>query len=164
MKPQDIVVLFQLIIEDNKPWTQLSLAKALMMSQSEVSESLARSAYARLLYDNGRKVARQPLMDMLQYGIAVVFPLQPGSVVRGIPTAHSAAPLKDLIQSEDQYVWPYAKGSVRGHSIQPLYSSVLPLIEQDHALYELLALTDALRVGKVRERNLAVDLLKKKIL
>lgn len=164
MKPQDVVVLLKLIIEDNKPWTQLSIAKALMMSQSEVSESLGRSAYARLLFDNGRKVARQPLMDLLQYGIAVIFPLQPGNAVRGIPTAHSAAPLKDLIQSDEQYVWPYAKGSVRGHAIQPLYSSVLPLIEQDHELYELLALTDALRVGKARERNLAVDLLKKKIL
>lgn len=164
MKPQDILVLLKLIIEDNKSWTQLSIAKALMMSQSEVSESLARSAYARLLYDNGRKVAKQPLMDLLQYGIGLVFPQQPGNVVRGIPTAHSASPLKDLIQSDEQYVWPYAKGSVRGHSIQPLYASVLPLIEQDHGLYELLALTDALRVGKVRERNLAIDLLKKKIL
>jgi hypothetical protein len=164
IKPQDVVVLLKLIIEDNKPWTQLSIAKALMMSQSEVSESLARSAYARLLYDNGRKVTRQPLMDLLQYGIALVFPLQPGNVVRGIPTAHSAAPLKDLIQSDEQYVWPYAKGSVRGHAIQPLYGSVLPLIEQDHALYELLALIDALRVGKVRERNLAIDLLKKRLL
>ena len=164
MKPQDIVILLKLIIEDNKSWTQLSIAKALMISQSEVSESLARSAYARLLSDNGRKVAKQPLMDLLQYGIALVFPQQPGNVVRGIPTAHSAAPLKDLIQSNEHYVWPYGKGSVRGHAIQPLYSSFLPLIEQDQDLYALLALTDALRVGKVRERKLAVDLLKKKIL
>jgi len=164
LKPQDIVVLLKLITEGNKSWTQLSIAKALIMSQSEVSESLARSGYARLLYENGRKVARQPLMDLLQYGIAVVFPLQPGNVVRGIPTAHSAPPLKDLIQSNEQYVWPYAKGGVRGHAIQPLYGSVLPLVEQDTELYELLALTDALRVGKVRERNLAIDLLKKKLL
>lgn len=164
MKPQDLVVLLKVINEDNKPWTQLSIAKALMMSQSEVSESLARSTYARLLYENGRKVARQPLMDLLQYGIALVFPLQPGNIVRGIPTAHSASPLKDLIENDEQYVWPYAKGSVRGHAIQPLYSSVLPLIEQDHELYEMLALVDALRVGKARERNLAIDLLKKKLL
>jgi hypothetical protein len=164
MKPQDVLVLFKLLLEDGKPWTQISIAKALMMSQSEVSESLARSGYARLLYEKGRKVTRQPFVDLLQYGIAMIFPQQTGSVVRGIPTAHSAPPLSSLIQSDEQYVWPYAKGNVRGHSIQPLYNSVLPVIEQDRELYELLALVDALRVGKAREKNLAIDLLKKKML
>lgn len=164
MKPQDVVVLLKLILEEGNPWTQISIAKALLMSQSEVSESLARSGYARLLYEKGRKVARQPFVDLLQYGIALVFPQQPGNVVRGIPTAHSAAPLNKLIQSDDNYVWPYAKGNVRGHAIQPLYHSVLPLIENDIELYEMLALVDALRVGKAREKSLAVDLLKKKIL
>ncbi len=163
VKPQDVVILLKLIIEENNPWTQISLAKGLMMSQSEISESLGRSTYALLLFDKGRNVARQPLMDFLQYGIATVFPMQPGSIVRGIPTAHSAAPLNNLIESEEQYVWPYAKGSVRGHAIQPLYSSFLPVIEQDRDFYELLSLTDALRVGKVRERNLAIDLLRKRI-
>jgi hypothetical protein len=164
MKPQDVVVLLKLILEEGNPWTQISIAKALLMSQSEVSESLARSGYARLLYEKGRKVARQPFVDLLQYGIALVFPQQPGNVVRGIPTAHSATPLNKLIQSDDNYVWPYAKGNVRGHAIQPLYHSVLPLIENDIELYEMLALVDALRAGKAREKSLAVDLLKKKIL
>jgi hypothetical protein len=164
MKPQDVVVLLKLLIEENHAWTQISLAKGLMMSQSEISESLARSTYARLLFDKGKKVARQPLMDFLQYGIALVFPMQPGSIVRGIPTAHSAAPLNGLIESEEQYVWPYAKGGVRGHALQPLYSSFLPVIEHDPNLYELLAITDALRAGRVRERNLAIDLLRKRIL
>jgi hypothetical protein len=164
MKPQDVVVLLKLIVEEGKPWTQISIAKALLMSQSEVSESLARSAYSRLLFEKGRKVARAPFVDFLQYGIALIFPQQPGSVVRGVPTAHSAAPLSSLIQSEEQYVWPYAKGNVRGHAIQPLYNSVLPTIEKDTELYEMLALVDALRVGKAREKNLAMDLLKKKIL
>lgn len=164
IKPQDVVVLLMLVVEEGKPWTQISIAKALLMSQSEVSESLARSTYARLLYEKGRKVARQPFMDLLQYGIGLVFPQQPGSVVRGIPTAHSAPPLNDLIQSDEHYVWPYAKGHVRGHAIQPLYRSVLPIIEQDVALYEMLAVVDALRVGKAREKNMAVDFLRKKLL
>ncbi|MCE2957058.1 MAG: hypothetical protein ACK514_10690 [Bacteroidota bacterium] len=164
MKPQDVLVLLKLLLEEGNPWTQVSIAKALMMSQSEVSESLARSGYARLLYEKGRKVARQPFVDLLLHGIAWVFPQQPGSVVRGIPTAHSAPPLRQLIQSDEPYVWPYAKGSVRGHAIRPLYHSVLPRIEQDVELYEMLALVDALRVGKARERSLAVDLLKKKLL
>jgi hypothetical protein len=164
MKPQDVVVLLKLILEEGNSWTQISISKALLMSQSEVSESLARSAYGRLLFENGRKVARQPLMDFLHYGIALVFPQQPGSMVRGIATAHSAAPLSKFIQSDENYVWPYAKGNVRGHAVQPLYGSVLPVIEQDLALYEMLALVDALRVGRAREKSQAIDLLKKKIL
>ena len=163
MRPQDVVVLLKLLSEEGKTWNQISLAKALFMSQSEISESLARSQYARLLFDKGRKVAREPFMELLQYGIPYVFPQQPGNVVRGVPTAHSASPLKEQIQSVEQYVWPYAKGSVRGLSIQPLYSSVLQAIELDVQLYEMLSLIDALRVGKAREKNMALDMLKQRI-
>ncbi len=102
-------------------------------------------------------------MDLLQYGIPYVFPQLPGVVVRGIPTAHSAAPLKDEIQSSENYVWPYAKGHVRGHSILPLYSSVIQAVESDAQWYEFLALIDALRVGRAREKNLAPDILKMRI-
>jgi len=163
MRPQDVVVLLKVLIEEGKPWTQQSLARALFMSQSEISESLARSLYARLLFENGRKVARQPLMDLLHHGIPFVFPQQPGNVVRGIPTAHSAAPLKDKIQSNEHYVWPYAKGTMRGHSIQPLFKTVTQAVELDARLYEMLALIDALRAGKIREKNLALEILRKKI-
>ncbi len=163
MRPQDVVVLLKLVLEEGKPWTQMSLAKELFMSQSEISESLSRSIYAQLLYEKGRKVARQPFMDLLQYGIPFVFPQQPGNVVRGIPTAHSAKPLSDEIESEEHYVWPYAKGTVRGQSIQPLYNSILQAVALDAPLYEMLALVDAIRVGKAREKSLAIQHLKKRI-
>lgn len=163
MRPQDIVVILKLLVEENQPWNQISLAKALFISQSEISESLSRSKYARLLYDKGKQVARQPFMDLLQYGIPYMFPQQPGAVVRGIPTAHSALPLKDEIQSSENYIWPYAKGHMRGHSIQPLYSSVIQAVELDPQLYEFLALIDALRVGRAREKNLALEMLKRRI-
>ena len=103
-------------------------------------------------------------MDFIQYGLPFAFPQQPGNIVRGIPTAHSAPPLNDIIRSDENYVWPYAKGTVRGHSIQPLYNSILKTIEADPMLYQQLALIDAVRVGKARERNIAIDLLKKSIL
>ncbi|HRJ29375.1 MAG TPA: hypothetical protein PLV21_00795 [Cyclobacteriaceae bacterium] len=163
MRPQDIVVLLKILLEEGKSWTQLSLARALFMSQSEISASLSRSHYARLLHDNGRKVVRQSFMDLLQYGVPFVFPQQPGNMVRGVPTAHSAAPLKKLIESTEHYVWPYAKGTVRGHGIQPLFNTVMQAVELDAQLYELLALVDAVRVGKVREKNLALDMLRKRI-
>jgi len=164
IRPQDVVVLVKILLEEDLTWTQTSLARSLFMSQSEISESLSRSRYARLLYDKGRKVVRQSFMDLLEYGIPFIFPQQPGSVVRGIPTSHSASPLKEHILSEEHYVWPYVKGHVRGHSIQPLYYSVIQAVELDQYLYEMLALIDALRVGKIREKNLALEILKKRIL
>jgi len=164
IRPQDVVVLVKVLLEEDLTWTQTSLARSLFMSQSEISESLSRSRYARLLYDKGRKVVRQSFMDLLEYGIPFIFPQQPGSVVRGIPTSHSASPLKEHILSEEHYVWPYVKGHVRGHSIQPLYYSVIQAVELDQYLYEMLALIDALRVGKIREKNLALEILKKRIL
>jgi hypothetical protein len=83
-------------------------------------------------------------------------------MVRGIATAHSAPPLADLIESTENYVWPYAKGTLRGHGIAPLYSSAPEAALKDSKLHEFLALTDAIRVGKVREKALAMEELKKR--
>ena len=137
------------------------MAEALGLSQSEVSESVARSKYAGLLDPEGKNVMKLALMEFLQYGLRYAFPQKPGPVVRGVPTAHSAAPLDKLIQSTEAYVWPYGKGTVRGQSIVPLYPSVPEAAQKDEKLYELLALADALRVGRAREKELAVTELKK---
>lgn len=164
MRPQDVVVLLKILLVGSDAWTQSFLAQSLCMSQSEISASITRSTYARLLFAKGRQVQRQALMDFIQYGLAYSFPQQPGAVQRGIPTAHSAAPLRDEILSEEKYVWPSAKGSDRGHTIMPLYPGVVQAVQMDSSLYELLALLDAVRVGRARERNMALDILKKKLL
>jgi hypothetical protein len=164
MKPQDVVILLKIIALNTDNWQQKPLAEALKMSQSEVSQSVARSKYAGLLDGSGKKVMCLAFMDFLQYGLACVFPQKPGPVVRGLPTAHSAGPLNTVILSDESYVWPWAKGKVRGHGIVPLYSSVPEAVVLDDKLYELLALADALRIGRARERNLAVNELKMRIL
>lgn len=164
MSPLDVVVLLKLISLDDQPWNQKPLAEALYMSQSEISKSFARSKYAGLIDPSGKLVRRLALMDFLKSGIAYAFPQQPGAVVRGIPTAHSAAPLSQVIQSTEPYVWPSAKGTVRGQSIVPLYPSVVDAVQNDPKLYELLALVDALRVGRAREKEIALAELQKRIL
>ncbi len=55
---------------------------------------------------------------------------------------------------------PFGKRNVRGHSILPLYPSVPEAALKDEKLYELLALVDALRIGRAREKELAVVELK----
>lgn len=162
ISPLDVVVLVKLAIANGNV-TQLSLAGALSLSQSEISKSMARSRYAGLLFGKDNQVMRSGLMDFIQYGIRYAFPQQPGPIVRGIPTAHSAAPLADYIQSDEPYVWPSAYGHVRGHGIAPLYPKVVEAVAKDPQLYEVLALIDALRVGRARERNIAIDELKKRL-
>ena len=164
ISPQDIVVLLKIITYGKEPWYQVPLAEELFISQSEISKSLARSKFAGLLDPAGKQVLKLALMEFLQYGIRYVFPQRPGAIVRGIPTAHSAMPLKEVIQSDENYVWPSGKGNVRGHSIIPLYPSVVDAVRADSKLHELLALVDALRVGRAREKQLAIELLNERVM
>jgi len=53
-------------------------------------------------------------------------------------------------------VWPDPEGDVRGQSFSPLYKSVPKAARQDLSLYEILVLTDAIRGGRPREREIAV--------
>jgi len=164
LKPQDVVVLLKIISLDEKQWLQETLSEALGLSQSEISQSLNRSKYAGLLDYSGKKVNRIAFTEFILYGLPYVFPQQPGAMVRGILTAHSAAPLNETIVTSEKYVWPYARGSERGQAILPLYPTVPEATLKDSNLYELLTLTDALRVGRVREKELAKTELKKRIL
>jgi hypothetical protein len=66
--------------------------------------------------------------------------------------------LNSLIIQTDELppVWPYPEGTVRGVEFSPLYRSVPKAVAKDKALYELLALVDAIRDGRARDRELAV--------
>lgn len=164
MRPQDVVVLFKIIAYGSDTWQQQHFAKSLKLSQSEISQSVARSKYAGLLDASGKKVMRHAFLEFIRYGLPFVFPQKPGVLVRGIPTAHSAPPLNAFIKSNEAYVWPHAKGLIKGQSILPLYASVPEAIQNDEKLYELLTLTDALRVGHAREKEIAGKELEKRIL
>jgi len=160
MRPHDIVVLLKIISLRDK-WLNKDLSIGLNISQSEISESLNRSAIAGLISPDKKKVFKGALLKFIEYGLAYVFPAEPGGMERGIPTAHSAPILKDIIVSHEDYVWPYANGKVRGQAIPPLYPNQVYAALQDEKLYSMLALTDSIRVGKVREKDKAIDLLKK---
>lgn len=162
MSPLDVVVLVRLCLQ-NGPISQIQLADALHLSQSEISKSLRRSRYAGLLFGNSNKVMRHGLLDFLRYGIRYAFPQQAGAIVRGMPTAHSAPPLSDEILSDEPYVWPSPSGNVRGHSIVPLYPKLVEAAKNDSNLYEAMALIDALRVGRARERKIAEEELEKRL-
>ena len=164
MRPQDIIVLLKIISMGNQEWRNIDIAIALNLSPSEVSEALNRCKIAKLIDGKKKRVNPNSFKEFLIYGLKYVFPVEPGPVVRGIPTAHSGPPVSEYIsQGEDIYVWPYALGTKRGQAIEPLYKTVPVSAQKDQSLYELLALTDTLRVGRVREIKIAIEELDKRM-
>lgn len=144
-------------------WRQLDLAREIGLSQGEVTESLNRSRIARLVDADKRQPMRKALLDFLRHGVQYVFPALPGALVRGVPTAHSAPPLSNIIvESEEKFAWPDEEGEVRGQAIAPLYPTVPAATRRDPRLYELRTLVDALRVGRTREQKLAREELERR--
>nr|WP_217425105.1 hypothetical protein [Flavobacterium sp. 7E] len=156
--------MLKVIALGEKPWFHHTIAQDLGMSQSEVTQSLNRSKYAGLIDNARKKVNKIAFNEFLLHGVAYAFPQQPGALVRGMLTAHSAEPLHKIIQATDKYVWPNAKGLDRGQAIQPLYPTAVEASLKDIELYELLTLVDAIRVGRVREKEMAKRELEKRIL
>lgn len=164
MRPQDIVVLIKIISLQQADWRNIDIANAILISPSEVSEALNRCKIAGLIDSKKRKVNINSFIEFLIYGLKYVFPVEPGAVVRGIPTAHSASPIKEHISSgNDIYVWPYAKGNYRGQAIEPLYKTLPKVVENDASFYELLTVVDTIRVGRVREIEIAIGELNKRL-
>ena len=74
-----------------------------------------------------------------------------------MPTAWAAPALAGKFNASEQIppVWPDPEGQIQGAAVQPLYASVPRAARADSALYDLLALVDAIRIGRARERTLA---------
>lgn len=164
MRPQDIVILLKKVTRRGRLQLNREIAKDLNISASEVSEALERCRTARLIDNNKKKVNVLALEEFLIHGLKYVFPVQPQSIVRGIPTAISASPIKErIVGSSEQYVWPSPEGTMRGCAIAPLYSTVPSAAANDPDLHHLLAITDTLRIGRAREIEIAKEELKSRL-
>jgi len=164
MRPQDIVVLLKIVALQTDDWRNIEIATSLHISPSEVSEALNRCKIAKLIDSKKRRVNINSFTEFLVYGLKYVFPTEPGAIVKGIPTAHSASPIKEHISSDtDIYVWANAKGTHRGQAIEPLYKTLPQIVQEDKLFYELLTIVDTIRVGRVREIQIAIDELNKRL-
>lgn len=99
------------------------------------------------------------LHQFIVNGAPFAFPAMSGATAVGVPTAHASALFKGIVETSDSIVWPYADGRVTGQSLVPLFHRAPELEGRNDALYDLLAITDALRVGTTRVRNIAAELL-----
>ena len=157
LKPRDIIVLLKVKIWEKNRWTYKELAESLEISSSEVHTSLKNCAKSSLYINRSRRVLNSALKEFLIHGIRYSFPAQPGAWVRGIPTAHSAEPLKGMLiaNQNSSYVWALKDGQALGQAIEPLHKCVPRVVQKDPAFYQLLSLVDGLRVGRARELDLA---------
>ena len=162
MRPHDVVVLLKIVSKEKKQesWMMKNLSTELCLSASEISESLNRSVAAHLIAEDKKTVMKLSLIDFLHFGLPYVYPQKPGALVRGMNTAHSAEPMANEISFSEHFVWAYSEGEVRGQEIEPLYPNLPEACLKDSYLYRLMALCDVLRVGKAREKKIAIKLLK----
>lgn len=159
MRPQDVAVLLKILLLRDKPWMKKDLAQEIFISPAEIGHSIKRSQLAGLIDPDGKKVLKKSFLEFLIHGFPYVFPVRPGSVTIGIPTAHSAPALSKYIVSEEKVVWPYPGGKSKGHAIAPLYKGAVEASLRDKELYELLSLCDVLRTGRLREKQKARELI-----
>ncbi len=176
LKSQYVVLLLKLLSKpENLVLSQNQLAVQLCMSVSEIHAGFKSLREAGLMqFPNKSSKEKLPLQlvysaieEFLLYGLKYVFPVKTGEFTRGIPTSYAAPILEKIFtQGQDPIpVWPYAEGSMKGLAVEPLYRSVPESLIQhpDDAFYDLLALIDAIRIGRARERQIAAQLLQEKL-
>jgi hypothetical protein len=167
LKPQDIVVALKLALLDGPRPSFQALASDLCMFPSEVHTSFRRVQQSGFVQSLGteQRVNKSALLEFLVHGLRYSFPAERGAPARGLPTSYAAEPLNRMIRQglEVPPVWPSSQGNVQGFSLKPLHKNAAEAAARDPRLYQLLALVDAVRDGRARERNLAARELAKRL-
>ena len=157
----DVYVWLKLCLDEGQK-TYAQLGEELGMSASEVHAAVRRGGEAGLVRPEPKRVVREAFLDYLLHGVRYAFPAVPGRVVRGMPTGYAAPCLEGEFATADlPVVWENTEGSVRGQSVEPLHPSAAAASRRDENFYRVLALVDAVRCGRARERSAAAARLKK---
>ena len=166
LKPQDILILLKVLAINRTDWSYSFLANELCMSPAEVHAGIKRASTAGLIDISRKEIIRASLTEFVIHGVKYAFPVVHGSITRGIPTSYAGPPLNNHFSfSEDIVpVWPDLEGEVRGVEFSPLYKSVPCAVKKDLELYQLLVLVDAIRDGRARERQYAIDEIQDRII
>ena len=157
------------LLLQNRPATPVpevdSATSALAVQEPQGIYRVTRKRTRRMLAAEADAVADNPvrphphnLAEFALHGAKYAFPGVRLPLAVGVPTSHSAPAFAGVFApGSSDFVWPHPNGTVRGVGVEPLHSSVPYAAMQDAKLYEMLALFDALRVGKARERGMALE-------
>ncbi len=167
LRSQDIAVTLKYLLVHEQYPTFEEIAQTIGMTASNVHLAVKRSIEAKLLEQPSKrsiKPIRNNILEFVTHGARFAFYPERGGMARGMPTAHSAPPLSAVFMPDlTPPVWEDANGNAFGTTLEPLFKTAAFAAQQDPKFYELLALVDALRIGKTRERKLAADYLKKRL-
>ena len=169
LKPQDLLVLLKVAAHPPQRWPYAALGEALSMSASEAHASVKRAVASGLAVAPSRvewSPVRPNLLEFMLHGVRYVWPATMGPVKRGVPTAFGAEPLASrlTVAQGEAPVWAHPDGKAKGPTLSPLYRTAAQAALADPSLHRLLALLDALRTGRARERNLAAQLLEAELM
>jgi len=166
LKPQDLAVALKLVVLRGRRLSYAALAEAMHLSRYEAHAAVQRLLAAGLLEDDSGapRPDADALRDFVIHGAPYAYPPVRTGMSHGFATAAGAPPLRDrLAVTEPAPVWPHPDGPARGPGLLPLYGKLPLAARDDPALYELLALFDALRTGQGPERALARELLEARL-
>jgi DNA-binding Lrp family transcriptional regulator len=165
LRPQDILICLRLVDAPQEEKTFPKLAGAVGLSASETHAAVKRAVQSGLVDGESRRVRKDALCEFLVHGLRYSFPADRTGVTRGIPASCAAPPLKARFSDGDlPPVWPHPEGAVRGEGLTRLYKSAPGAALADPRLYEWLALVDAVRAGRAREREVAMQEIERRLL
>ena len=169
LKPQDLLVLLKVAAHPPQRWTYAALGEALSMSASEAHASVKRAVSSGLAVAPSRAEGspiRPNLLEFMLHGVRYIWPAAVGPVKRGVPTAFGAEPLASQLTAApgEAPVWAHPDGKTKGPTLSPLYRTAPQAALADPSLHRLLALLDALRTGRARERSLAAKLMEAELM
>ena len=165
LQPLDVLVALKLATRPAQQSVR-ALASALGVPKSSVGVSVLRlKAWQLAAFEGGQwRINRVRFHDLLEHGIRWLAPAEIGRWVLGLPTAHAARVLAlKLPGDSDPLVIPLDEGPVRGRAGTPLHPAAGLAASKDPKLRDLLALVDAIRIGKAREREVAAAELRARI-
>jgi hypothetical protein len=170
LRPQDVLCACKLYSLEvgRTEWTYAGLAGAVGLSAGEAHNSYRRCRGA-LIVTPGGSVDRRHLVELLTVAAPIVFYAKRGGLASGLPTATWAPSLRDKFDHPAgalPCVWSLQDSSreaVQGESVDPIYPTVPEAAWQDSLVYELLALTDVVRVGGRSDRERATRLLELRV-
>jgi len=156
LKGQDIVVFAALMGDRRSDESYADLGARTGISASEAHAAVRRLREAGLIGAD-RRVHRRNAAEFLLHGLKYVFPIRvDGRMAKGLPTSYAAPVAKGAFAvSGNVPVWQTPSGEVHGLAIAPLYPTAPEAASRDCKLYDVLAVFDMLRGGRLRERQFA---------
>ena len=156
LKPIDFTVLVYVVsMGAGTTWTQSQLALGLGVSQSNIHRALKQLHASGLMRSN--KPQRHAFRDVTVHAVRHIYPAVLGPPARGVATAHSTPTIALQIRAEETMVWPLDSASAFGTALEPLHPCVPGAAQRSSRFHELMALIDVIRVGRIRERQLAAS-------